>query len=155
MTEDLFRDVILRNQRVWDKNPDRAHMEALESIGSGGFDENLIRREVGNYEGQIMAARNGWVDKINYTWVITDKGLEALKISGKPVPNFLSGIDSWHDSEFEYCVYEVKYDDKPALRLFKEPFPKGGSLGMNPILRRCDVVALHKMLGNWIEKTNE
>lgn len=149
--EKLFADVPLVNQDIWDRDPERAKAEALDAISSGGFATGNISGRVGDYEGQVMAARNGWVEKDGWLWVINDEGLEALRAAGREVPHFLPAMDAWHNSKFEYCVYETTYNGSPAIKLFEKAFPKGNCGGTQPILRHKDVVSLHKALGNWLK----
>lgn len=160
----------LLNQGVWDRNPDRAKGKALDAIASGGFDRDCISRKVGNYEGQIMAIRNGWVDGKPYrfrkgwdadvidVWAINDKGRAALIEAGRSPPVLLPVRDDWHsrkdeEKTFQYCAYELERNGHPALRLFEKAIPCGASWGMDPILRREDVVALRDYLNDWLART--
>jgi hypothetical protein len=142
------------NADVWNNDPKRAEEEALKAILRGGFGHDCLDRRVGNYEGQIMAIERGWVDPKEYQYVINSAGIEALKRAGHIV-HFLPGIDTWHGSNFEYCVYEEKWKNRPVLRLFTEAIPKAGQLGMCPVLDKSDVVALRNYLNDWIKRTGE
>ena len=166
---DAFRELTLFNQHIWDASPERAKERMLEAISNGGFDEDCIRRRVGNYEGQIMAIRADWVDGKPYgwrgekekdaidVWRLNALGAEALRMASKPVPVLLPARDDWHsratrEKVFQYCVFELERDGKPMLRLFKEAIPCGASWGMEPVLRRADVVALRDYLKDWLAR---
>lgn len=149
--KNAYSNVPLFNQRVWDAKPERAEEVALDAIATGGFDTSAIDRRVGNYEGQIMAIRRGWLDEDGrWSWVINDQGIAALKAAGRAAPTFLPAVDTWHGSTFEYCAYNDRLDDAPALRLFRECIPAKGCVGMRPRLRYSDVAALHEFLGQWL-----
>src|SRR5689334_20575191 len=95
-----FSRVVLSNQQIWDNDPQRADGAVCDALMSGGFGEDAIRRCVGNYEGQIMAIRRGYVKKENYGWRITDAGRQFLVGRGKCPPDFLWARDDWHRSSF-------------------------------------------------------
>jgi len=153
-----FRLVALTNQRIWDADPARAQKEALDAIRVGGFDGDHIVRRVGNYEGQIMAIRRGWVDVDGYGWRINDAGRAALQAAGEPVPTFFTARDDWHSRDdreavFQFCAYEIERDGKPMLRLFEKAISCGANWGMKPLLRRDDAIALRDYLNDWIART--
>lgn len=157
-----FAGVKLLNQHIWNSDPERANEDMLDAISTGGFGEMCIQNGTGNYEGEIMAIRAGWVDghisgwtgRANI-WRLNEAGANALRAAGRPVPVPLPARDDWHsrpDGEvtFEYCAYEVERAGKPMLRLFKEAFECGANGGMHPLLRREDVVALRDYLDDWL-----
>ncbi len=61
-----FADLVFPNQLVWTTRPGRLRDAMLESLCTGGFDADCIRRRVGNWEGQVSAIRAGWVDGLAY-----------------------------------------------------------------------------------------
>ncbi len=147
----------LFNQRVWDANPDRAIEVALDALHTGGFDNDCIRRRVGNYEGQIMAIQRGWVQKEEWAWRINDAGIKALKDAGRKVPHFLPARDDWHSrtdrqKDYEYCVYEETRGGKPMLKLFKDAIPCGAKWGMDPMLDKSQATALRDYLNEWLAR---
>ena len=146
-----FADVRMLNQDIWDKYPERAKERALQAIHTGGFDEDCIGRRVGNYEGQIMAIRFGWVDKEKHRWRINNAGMAALREAGETVPVFLPALDTWHRSPYEYCAYEKN----GRLKLFTDAVPCGANWGMKPELRRGDVVKLRDYLNDWLSRNPE
>lgn len=139
------------NEELWDSRPDRAESAAIDAIRTGGFGCDCLDRRVGNYEGQIMAIERGWVDEEKYGYIVNQDGLDALRRHGIIV-RFLPGKDTWHGRDFEYCVYELENNGKPALKLFSESIPKGGDLGMKPTLDVNDIVALRDYLNDWITR---
>lgn len=141
----------LRNQAIWDADPARATKEALDAISHGGFGEDCIRREVGGYEGQIMAIRRGWVDQKDWHWETNAAGFKAMREHGMEPPIFLPVWDSWHGSRAHYCAFTQEYRGQSALKLFKEAIPKEPSLAMAPLLSREDVVALRDYLNQWLD----
>jgi hypothetical protein len=143
--------VPLFNQNVWDANPEKAKEEALCAIAFGGFDTDCIDRRVGNYEGQIMAIRRGWVDQKKYHFETNEEGFKALKEAGKRVPSFLPVLDSWHGSASEYCAFTVIHSGERMLQLFEKAIAKQPRLAMDPLLRKSDVVALRDFLNKWLE----
>jgi hypothetical protein len=145
----------LLNQRVWDSYPERAKKAALDAIATGGFETDHIERRAGNYEGQVMAIQRGWVKRSRYGhgYEITLAGLRSMKEGGRTIPYFLPAWDSWHGCRFEYCAYTTEFKNGRALRLFKESIPAKGSLGMDPILDRDDVIRLRDFLTEWIVAT--
>lgn len=147
-----FSSVKLLNQKLWDVDPISAAHSICRAISTGGFGGDHIRRKVGNYEGQIMAIRAGLVSKENYGWRITDAGREFLRDHGKPVPIFLTALDDWHNTEFEYCVWETERDGNQYLKFAKELYPRI-STGMNPLFRIEDAIALRDYLTKWIDGT--
>ena len=154
----MFENVPLSNQRVWDAHPERVHKNALDAIAEGGFYDDCIKRRTGNYEGQIMAIRNGWLDKsedgfVYDRWITNEKGWAAYEDAGRQRPVFLKCQDTWHDLEFEYIVKTTTKDDEPALQLFKESYPAKGNTGKEPVLTRKNVVQLRDFLNDWLEKS--
>lgn len=167
-----FANIVLFNQGIWDRDPKRAKEWALKALEQGGFNDDHISRRVGNYEGQIMAIRAGWVDGCPYCWRgadeqdrvdiwrLNDAGAAALRAAGEPVPVLLPARDDWHsrtnrESTFQYCAYELERNGQPMLRLFKEAIPCGASWGMEPLLRRDDAIALLNYLNDWLKRTEE
>ena len=166
-----FASVSLFNQGLWRSRPERAQEAMLDAVASGGFDGDCIRRKVGNYEGQIMAIRAGWVDGKPYdwrrpeeadvvdAWHLNEKGGKALRAAGRPVPTFFTARDDWHsrgthESVFEYGVYELERNGQPMLKLFAKAYPRY-SVGMDPLLRRNDVLALRDYLNDWLARTRD
>jgi len=127
--------------------------DSLRTLTYGGF--HLDKEGYGGHHAQMIAINNGWVDKTGYKWVVNEKGRDALRANGHPVAVFLPATDTWHDFEFEYCVFDATYEGKPAISIFKAVFGKAGSLGMDPILKVKDVKELHKFLGEWLDKTGK
>jgi hypothetical protein len=145
----------LFNQPIWDTYPDRAENEMCRALLTGGFGEDLIRREVDGYEGQIMAIRAGLVDRdppTRYGWTINDKGRAFLHAHGKVAPTFLPVIDSWHSAEAQFCMYETTYHGVPALKFAKSLIPQGSHLCMDPLFRREDAEALRDYITEWLSR---
>jgi hypothetical protein len=154
--------VTLFNQSVWDNFPERASEEIASAIVDGGFGEDCIRREVGNYEGQVMAIRRGLVSwDGQFYWIINDAGKAFLSAQEKPVPHFLPMLDSWHMSRTEYCAHTLKWtglDSKvygPYLRIAKEVRGRAGSVAMMPLLSAGDVLALRDFLNAWLAENKK
>lgn len=159
-----FHKVRLFNQELWRSNPARAEENMRQAVATGGFGLDCIDRRVGNYEGQIMAIRAGYVDLVKRhglpTYRISEKGRQALRDAGDPEPIFLCALDGWHsrsnyDSTFEYCAYEVVAFGRPMLRLFAKAVPQGDGVGMEPHLRREDVEQLRDYLTDYLERTKQ
>ena len=159
-----IKNIKLTNQHIWDRYPERAKNNALDAIQNGGFGSDCIDRRVGNYEGQIFAIEYGWVSQedprnnslLLSSWVINDTGKSALKDNGYPVPSFLTALDTWHHSSFEYCLFTERSErDGLVLNFAEKLIPKAGRVGMNPKFRYQDVVALRDYLTSWIEEHKE
>jgi hypothetical protein len=144
--------VPFHNQVIWGRNPDKAKETIAEALATGGFDTDCIKRRVGNYEGQIMAIRDGLVDRQGYAYRINDAGRAFLSAQGKPVPTFLTVLDSWHSSDAEYCMFETTCRDQPVLRFAQKIIPQGAYLCMDPLFRRQDVEALRDYLSAWLAR---
>lgn len=153
-----FAGMRLFNQRVWDNSAEQRTRIICDALATGGFDRDCISREVGNYEGQIMAIRADLVDKDAWNWRINEAGKAYLRAAGKGVPRFLPVMDDWrsrvdHEKAFEYCAFEETRYGKPVLKLFKDAIPSGAKWGMEPILRRSDAEALRDYLDDWLART--
>jgi hypothetical protein len=144
-----YNSIRLRNQHVWDSRPERATEAALDALEAGGFGYDCISREVGNYEGQIMAIRRGWAEPAkDYGYIITDDGYAAWLSAGRDAWAPLPALDTWHNSRFFYRAITTKI----GLKLFKNGFAAYGRLGMDPVLTRADVIALRDYLNLWLDR---
>jgi hypothetical protein len=159
-----YTKLSLVNQQVWDKHPELAYMESLDALSRGGFDSSLMDRCVGNYEGQVLAIRDGFVTEVAAgSWEICAAGIEALQKAHLPIPRCLPVYDNWHGHGTNYCVREVmpngscipNYKHSEASLQLSETllrYAGSGGLVQCPIFRRSDVVKLQQYLGEWLQR---
>lgn len=146
--------ILLDNQRVWDAHPERALEDILNAIVTGGFDDDCIRRHVGNWEGQVMAIRKGYVRYADGSWTITSEGLEALAKAHKDLPVTLTIWDDWHGRGDWALIQEVTRKGRHFLRLCERAMKYGSPYGFSkPLWRREDVIQLRNYLDKWLERT--
>lgn len=148
-----FKSISLPNHYL----PEKADKEVADALRLGGFGADNINRRIGNYEGQIMAIRRGFVDKQRYGWLINNAGRVWMSARGTPAPVFLKARDDWHSRDhrehiFDLCVWEVERSGKPFLKFAKELYPVIG-VGMDPLFGREHAKALRDLIDDWLNRT--